>query len=137
VRQDGTCFWAQVTIERFCDEQGRVIGFAKITRDITRLKQDQDRIAEARRHRDAALDHMHQGLCLFDARGRLVLANRRFAEMWGLSESQCPAGTGAIDVLRTALAARIGSASAESGCGWKNRCAIRHRRPSCSNSTRS
>ena len=114
VRQDGTCFWAQVTIERFCDEQGRVIGFAKITRDITRLKQDQDRIAEARRHRDAALDHMHQGLCLFDARGRLVLANRRFTEMWGLSESQCPAGTGAIDVLRTALAARIGSASAES-----------------------
>ncbi|MAF62434.1 MULTISPECIES: bifunctional diguanylate cyclase/phosphodiesterase [Pseudomonadota] len=114
VRKDGTRFWAQVTIERFCDESGRLLGFAKITRDITRLKEDQDRIAEARRHRDAALDHMHQGLCLFDARGRLVLANRRFAEMWGLGNDQCPPGTGALDVLRTALAARTGEATAES-----------------------
>ncbi|MEW5998799.1 MAG: diguanylate cyclase [Pseudomonadota bacterium] len=114
VRKDGTRFWAQVTIERFCDESGKLLGFAKITRDITRLKEDQDHIAEARRHRDAALDHMHQGLCLFDAKGRLVLANRRFAEMWGLGDGQCPPGTGALDVLRTALAARTGEATAES-----------------------
>lgn len=114
VRKDGTRFWAHVTIERFCDEQGRIVGFAKITRDMTRLKEDQDRIAEARRHRDAALDHMHQGLCLFDARGQLVLANRRFAEMWGMAEGQCPPGTTAVDVLRIALAARIGEAAAES-----------------------
>lgn len=114
LRKNGTRFWAHVTIERFCDEQGRILGFAKITRDMTRLKEDQDRIAEARRHRDAALDHMHQGLCLFDARGRLVLANRRFAEMWGLHEAQCPPGTGALDVLRTALCARTGEVTADS-----------------------
>ncbi len=114
LRKDGTRFWAQVTIERFCDEQGRIIGFAKITRDISRLKEDQDRIAEARRHRDAALDHMHQGLCLFDARGKLVLANRRFAEMWGLGDDQCRPGTGAMEVLQCALAARTGDATAES-----------------------
>ena len=114
VRKDGTRFWAHATIERFCDDQGRILGFAKITRDMTRLKEDQDRIAEARRHRDAALDHMHQGLCLFDAKGRLVLANRRFSEMWGLGEGQCPAGTHALDVLRNALIARTGEAVAES-----------------------
>lgn len=113
VRKDGSRFWAHVTIERFCDESGKVIGFAKITRDMTRLKEDQDRIAEARRHRDAALDHMHQGLCLFDAGGRLVLANRRFAEMWGLSEAAFAPGLTAIDVLRRALTARIGSGDAE------------------------
>jgi diguanylate cyclase (GGDEF)-like protein/PAS domain S-box-containing protein len=113
LRKDGTRFWAHVTIERFCDDQGRVIGFAKITRDMSRLKEDQDRIAEARRHRDAALDHMHQGLCLFDSRGRLVLANRRFFDMWGLDEAGCPPGSGALDVLRNALVARTGQAAAE------------------------
>ena len=113
VRKDGTRFWAHVTIERFCDEKGKVIGFAKITRDMTRLKEDQDRIAEARRHRDAALDHMHQGLCLFDAKGRLVLSNRRFAEMWGVSAGAFGPGMAANDVLRAALAARIGAGDAE------------------------
>ena len=114
VRKDGTRFWAHVTIERFCDDQGRILGFAKITRDMTRFKHDQDQIAEARRHRDAALNHMHQGLCLFDARGRLVLANQRFAEMWALSEDACAPGIGAMDLLRRAMASRIGEAAAES-----------------------
>lgn len=31
----------------------------------------------------AALDNMNQGLCLFDADGRLVITNRRFKEMFG------------------------------------------------------
>jgi diguanylate cyclase (GGDEF)-like protein len=31
---------------------------------------------------DAALSHMTQGLCLFDGQGRLLVANRRFAEMF-------------------------------------------------------
>ena len=31
---------------------------------------------------DAALSNMNQGLCLFDADGRLAVANRRFAEMF-------------------------------------------------------
>lgn len=38
VRKDGTRFWASVVIDRICDEQGSLIGFAKITRDITERK---------------------------------------------------------------------------------------------------
>lgn len=75
VRRDGSRFWAHVTIEPMLGEHGESIGFAKITRDMTRFKEAQDRIAEASRQRDAALGHMHQGLCLFDAKERLVLCN--------------------------------------------------------------
>ena len=32
---------------------------------------------------EAALDHMSQGLCLFDADGRLVITNQRFVEIFG------------------------------------------------------
>ncbi|MBI1892310.1 MAG: PAS domain S-box protein [Burkholderiales bacterium] len=35
VRKDGSCFWAHVVIDPVKDEAGNVIGFAKITRDVT------------------------------------------------------------------------------------------------------
>ncbi|MBV8167713.1 MAG: PAS domain S-box protein, partial [Alphaproteobacteria bacterium] len=35
VRKDGTQFWANVVIDALRDDAGRVIGFAKITRDVT------------------------------------------------------------------------------------------------------
>jgi PAS domain S-box-containing protein len=44
VRKDGTTFWAQVTITAIRDEQGRLSGFAKVTRDLTERKQSQDEV---------------------------------------------------------------------------------------------
>ena len=35
VRKDGTRFWANVIVTALRDEQGRVVGFAKVTRDLT------------------------------------------------------------------------------------------------------
>lgn len=35
LRQDGTSFWAQVTITALRDEGGQLIGYAKLTRDLT------------------------------------------------------------------------------------------------------
>jgi PAS domain S-box-containing protein len=43
IRKDGTRFWASVVITRLSDEDGKVIGFGKITRDLT-----ERRIAEQR-----------------------------------------------------------------------------------------
>src|SRR5712671_895107 len=41
VRKDGTCFWANAVIDAIRDEQGRLVGFAKITRDITERREAQ------------------------------------------------------------------------------------------------
>ena len=35
VRKDGTRFWASVVIDRISDPGGKLVGFAKITRDLT------------------------------------------------------------------------------------------------------
>ncbi|HET6982116.1 MAG TPA: PAS domain S-box protein, partial [Myxococcaceae bacterium] len=35
VRKDGTRFWADVVITALFDEQGRLTGYAKVTRDLT------------------------------------------------------------------------------------------------------
>lgn len=44
VRKDGSQFWASVVIDKICDEQGNLIGFAKITRDITDRKRETEKL---------------------------------------------------------------------------------------------
>jgi PAS domain S-box-containing protein len=48
VRKDGTRFWASVVIDAIRDEQGELIGFAKITRDMTEKRETQRRLEESR-----------------------------------------------------------------------------------------
>ncbi len=56
VRRDGSLFWANVVIDPIRDETGHLIGFAKITRDITQqrasrieLQQAQERLSQAQK----------------------------------------------------------------------------------------
>ncbi|MFL6673566.1 MAG: PAS domain S-box protein [Massilia sp.] len=49
VRKDGTRFWAHVVIDAIRDEAGSLVGFAKITRDLTEKKAAEDALAEANR----------------------------------------------------------------------------------------
>jgi PAS domain S-box-containing protein len=48
VRKDGTRFWASVVIDAIKDDQGELIGFAKITRDMTEKREAQLRLEESR-----------------------------------------------------------------------------------------
>jgi PAS domain S-box-containing protein len=48
VRKDGTRFWAHVIIDPIRNDSGEVIGFAKVTRDITERKEAQRQLDEAR-----------------------------------------------------------------------------------------
>jgi len=44
VRKDGSRFWASVTITALHDKEGNTIGFSKVTRDLTEIKEAQDSI---------------------------------------------------------------------------------------------
>ena len=48
LRKDGTRFWASVVIDAIHDEKGKLIGFAKITRDMTEKRENQLRLEESR-----------------------------------------------------------------------------------------
>jgi PAS domain S-box-containing protein len=48
VRKDGTRFWANVVIDPIRDESGRLVGFAKVTRDVTERRRVQQELEEAR-----------------------------------------------------------------------------------------
>ena len=47
MRKDGSLFWANVVIDAIRDESGKLVGFAKITRDITEKRNAQDALERA------------------------------------------------------------------------------------------
>lgn len=91
-RKNGSSFWAHVIIDAIHDETGELIGFAKITRDITRQKEDSDRIATVTGNLDVALENMSQGICLFDRDEKLILSNRRYSTIFRFPEGRIRPG---------------------------------------------
>src|SRR5256714_9893408 len=50
VRKDGTTFWANVILTAVRDNDGTLLGFAKVTRDLTERRANEQRaLADARR----------------------------------------------------------------------------------------
>jgi PAS domain S-box-containing protein len=79
IRKDGSRFWADVVITAVHDESGTLVGFAKITRDLTarrRAEQDRiDRLAAEERFRllvDSVRDY---ALFMLDPSGRVATWN--------------------------------------------------------------
>ncbi|HXO68352.1 MAG TPA: PAS domain S-box protein, partial [Bradyrhizobium sp.] len=48
VRKDGSRFWANVVIDAIRDEEGQLVGFVKITRDVTERKNAHEELEKAR-----------------------------------------------------------------------------------------
>ena len=48
VRKDGSRFWASVVVDRILDEDGKLLGFAKITRDMTEKRKAAEGLEKAR-----------------------------------------------------------------------------------------
>jgi diguanylate cyclase (GGDEF)-like protein/PAS domain S-box-containing protein len=57
---------------------------------------------------DAALNNMAQGLCMFDAAQRLIICNKRYADLYGLTEEETRPGI----TLRSILQHRIAKGNA-------------------------
>ncbi|RIV79952.1 PAS domain S-box protein [Pelagerythrobacter aerophilus] len=54
IRKDGSRFWANVVITALRDEQGKLRGFAKVTRDMTERRRSEEALKEARKDAEAA-----------------------------------------------------------------------------------
>ena len=70
--------------------------------DITEREKLNQQVERQKQHLDVALSNMSQGLCLFDADQRVIIANRRYADMYGLPPDLIEPGT----TLRQILEAR-------------------------------
>jgi PAS domain S-box-containing protein len=67
VRKDGTKFWANVVITRILDESGTLVGFGKVTRDLTERRQvelEREQAAEALTAKNKELEESSRQLAL-------------------------------------------------------------------------
>jgi PAS domain S-box-containing protein len=80
VRKDGSRFWANVTIAAIRDPaNGSLVGFAKVTRDLTERRLGEDALRESERLRHT-IDDAPVGTALVALDGHFVRVNRAFCE---------------------------------------------------------
>ena len=90
---------------------GLAVLFIRLFRNHHALGQaraDEDRarhLLDQSQRFDVALAHISQGLSMFDAEQRLTVSNKRYAEIYGLTEEETQPGT----TLRTILERRVAS----------------------------
>ncbi|MCP3726271.1 PAS domain S-box protein [Paraburkholderia sp. CNPSo 3272] len=93
VRRDGSRFWANAIIDAIRDEHGELVGFAKITRDVTERKVAQEQLEKARAallqsQKMEAIGKLTGGVAhdfnnvLQVLRGNLELLERRHRDSW-------------------------------------------------------
>jgi PAS domain S-box-containing protein len=115
VRKDGTRFWANAILTAVHDDQGTLIGFAKVTRDLTARREAEEnerRLIRERAARNAAeeaerkvrdseeryralsarleiiLEGVADGITVLDRAGALVFANSAAARLFGFESAE-------------------------------------------------
>jgi PAS domain S-box-containing protein len=110
IRKDGTRFWANAVLTALRDGQGTLLGFAKITRDLTarreaetterrmfaeqaarlaaeegerRLRESEERYRALSERLEIVLEGVADGITALDRSGRHVFANRAAAASFG------------------------------------------------------
>lgn len=101
VRKDGSLFWANVVITALHDEQDYVIGFTKITRDLTERKiLEEERQLQTEELRiknielkqqkefvDVILDSSVDIISVFDTELRYISVNKSFEDVYKISRA--------------------------------------------------
>ena len=106
-RKDGQVRWFSTSGQPVFDDAGAFKGYRGVGSDITAERNARDqlsealealratnaRLAEQNRLFETAIDNISQGICMFDDDRRLIVCNRRYAEMYGLPEALMRPGT--------------------------------------------
>ncbi len=88
LRKDGSRFWAETVISAVPDESGRVVGYAKITRDVTsrKLAEEALRLNEARIR--AIMDSTVDGLITIDQDGIIRMFSSPAERIFGYAAAE-------------------------------------------------
>ena len=109
-KTNGQKVWLRASGVPFFDPDGQFMGYRGVGSDISPLivAQEAARLAErkaeaARAQLFAAVEALQDGFVLFDSDDRLVLANRRYRELYPLSAPAMVEGAQFVDILRHAI----------------------------------
>jgi PAS domain S-box-containing protein len=89
VRKDGSRFWASVVVDRINDETGKLVGFAKITRDMTDQREAQHALLESeQRFRSLVQGVTDYAIFMLDPEGRVTNWNAGAERIKGYSPEE-------------------------------------------------
>jgi PAS domain S-box-containing protein len=81
IRKDGSRFWVNGTLAALYDENGKPRGFAKIARDLTAKRRNDELL-------QSVLNHTLDGIISIDERGTISMMNRAGETLFGRSASE-------------------------------------------------
>jgi len=91
----------------------------QMQRELARQQQTNLRIRNLQF--DTAINNMTQGLCFFDAQQRLIVCNKRYLEMYGLSPDRVGTGTTLAEIVEMRFAAgSLPTMSSAEYLRWRN-----------------
>jgi PAS domain S-box-containing protein len=90
VRKDGSRFLADVNLTALRDEKGELLGFIKVTRDVTQTRRAERELREKTELLDSILKNIADGVVVADDQGKFLLFNPAAQKISGRS------GEGAI-----------------------------------------
>jgi len=82
-------------------------GWVSVHEDITERLSQQQVLHERNLLLDATLENMAHGLCAYDRDLRLIVANRGYLEIYGLTPDQARPGTPLVNLMRSSIARGI------------------------------
>jgi PAS domain S-box-containing protein len=122
-RKDGEYIWIEGRYRHLADG-----GMLAVLRDITDRRQTEAQLAEANAGLQssslilaATLEHIRQGVCFFDGTQRLVICNRRYADIYDLTLNDTRPGLFLHDIVRRRM--EVGSSpemTVDSYVGWRD-----------------
>jgi formate hydrogenlyase transcriptional activator len=97
VRKDGSRFYANVVLTALHDKRGDLLGFSKVTRDITDRKNAEESIRRSEAQFRALFEFSPDAIIASDGEGRVIEANARVESMFGYKRGELVGQS--IDIL--------------------------------------
>ncbi|HVB88328.1 MAG TPA: PAS domain S-box protein [Candidatus Dormibacteraeota bacterium] len=88
VRKDGSRFWASVTITALRDPSGKLLGFSKITRDLTERKSADDALRRSEAQLRAIFEHSPDAIIGVDPQGKILEVNAQVRKFFGYERAE-------------------------------------------------